>query len=363
MLKPLRSIRRANAVIFSFGSKGHTAAVTSLTYSPDGKRLASAGGDRIVKVWDSSTGKAALTLIGHTGKITSVTYSPDGKHLATASDDKTVKVWVASTGQECLTLKGHTAAVTSVTYSPDGKRLASASDDKTVKVWDTFGREVCTLTGHTAPVTSVAYSPDGQRLASADDGSFSEEDIRLMEKELEEGRVRVRREKGKVKVWDPLTGQEVLSLQFNEGGKFKMVVFSPDSKRLACIATVGIRSGEELSVWDIDKREVILSRKGSFLSAAYSPDGKRLATAGLDRTVKLWEATTGQEVFTIQGDTSPVASVAFSPDGKRLAGGYGDGTVKAWDGSMDQATPYLAPKQAFPPWPDGIQVMASGYVA
>ncbi len=63
-------------------------------------------------------------------------FSPDGKRLASASGDRTVKVWDAATGQETLTLKGHTGDVWSVAFSPDGKRLASASDDRTVKVWD-----------------------------------------------------------------------------------------------------------------------------------------------------------------------------------------------------------------------------------
>jgi hypothetical protein len=139
-----------------------------------------------------------LTLKGHTEGATSVCFSPDGRRLASASQDRTVKVWNAATGEELLSLKGHEDQIRSVCFSPDGRRLASASLDQTVKVWDAqTGREIRTLVGHTVPVRSVCFSPDGQRLASAD-GDVTNPG-------------RMHRSPGEVKIWDAQTGREILS--------------------------------------------------------------------------------------------------------------------------------------------------------
>ena len=125
--------------------KGHTAGVSSVAWSPDGKRLATGSYDKTAKVWDAATGQELLTLKGHTGYVFSVAWSPDGKRLATGSWDGTAKVWDAASGQELLTLKGHTDVVSSVAWSPDGKRLATASSDGTVQIYAMDIRELLDL--------------------------------------------------------------------------------------------------------------------------------------------------------------------------------------------------------------------------
>ena len=169
-----------------------------MAFSPDGKLLASATiapapdaadlrqpGD--LKVWDADTGRQILSLNGST----CVAFSPDGKRIASAGQDNTLKwsggfdqegnlerirsasgvytlkVWDADTGAEVQSLKGHPDEVTCVAYSPDGKRIVSGSADGMLKVWDADrGVEVAALKAHTERVSSVAYSPDRKRIVS-----------------------------------------------------------------------------------------------------------------------------------------------------------------------------------------------------
>lgn len=291
--------------------RGHAAQVLSVTFSPDGKRLASGGAGRTVKIWDATSGKEILMLTGHTDAVMSVAFSPAEKRLVSASWDHTVRVWNTTDGKETLRLRGHTGPATSVAFSPNGKRFASVSEDESLRVWDaTTGVELLTLKGLIDVARSVAYSPDGKWVASSTGNGFGPDTP------------------VEVKVWNAATGQEKLTLKGHAAYVWS-VAFSPNGKHLA---SSGL--DKTVKLWDATTGQELLTLKGhteGVKSVSFSPDGKRIATGSNDETVKVWDTTTGQELLTLKGHTLLVTCVAFSPDGKRLASASEDETVKVWD--------------------------------
>ena len=124
-------------------------------------------------MWDAATGQKLLTFSGHGAgvRVSGIAFSPDGQRIATAGNDSAIRVWDSHTGAEVYDLTGHTGPAFSVAFSPDGQTLASSSVDRTIKLWSlpSAGGPVAvplTLYGHTAAVYRVAFSPDGAHLAS-----------------------------------------------------------------------------------------------------------------------------------------------------------------------------------------------------
>jgi WD40 repeat protein len=317
----------------------HPSQVISVSYSPDGKTLASASDDKTVKLWDVGTGKELKTLNGDQDSVWIVSYSPDGKILASANAN-TVKLWDVGTGKELKTLKGHQSPVWSVSYSPDGKTLASASWENTVKLWDVgTGKELRTLKGHQAVVRNVSYSPDGKILAS---GSFDKT----------------------VKLWDVGTGKELNTLKGHQSGVMS-VSFSPDGKTLASAS-----SDKTVKLWDVGTGKELRNLKGHqdrVWSVSFSPDGKTLASGSDDKTVKLWDVGTGKELKTLKGHQYSVMSVSYSPDGKTLASASADKTVRIWEVINSKETPISQTLRGHGDgvWavafsPDGKQIVSGG---
>ena len=148
----------------------HVGHVTSVAYSPDGTRLATAGYDCVIRLWDATSGESIAILKGYEYSANDVSWSPNGTHIALAGSGYDGKIWIldAVSGEIIAVLKGHDGNVCAVSWSPDGTCLASAGIDHTIRIWDAVSREcIAVLEGHDNWVRDLSWSPDSTRLATA----------------------------------------------------------------------------------------------------------------------------------------------------------------------------------------------------
>jgi eukaryotic-like serine/threonine-protein kinase len=252
----------------------HLGDVNCVVFSPNNRLIASASGDRSVRIWRVSDGESLAVLSEHTAEVRSLAFSPSGRRLISGSWDSTVRIWDADSLAEKPKVLRVGSKIEAVAVSPDGNLLAVAGFDRSIRLWQIGGRglairllhfilhlPVARFGGHKDRVRSVTFDPSGELLASAaDDGS--------------------------VIVRDLVGAKNELRLDGHKTG-------------VNCVR--------------------------------FSPDGTLLATAGDDGTVRLWSADSGSELQQFNGHLSIVRTVAFSPDGSVLASGSG-GSGLVWNG-------------------------------
>jgi Tol biopolymer transport system component len=197
-------------------------AVFAVAFSADGERLATAGADRTIRVYETGTGKPLVQIEDHADWIFDIAFSPDGKRLASASRDKTAKVFDVEKKESLVTFTGHGQPVYTVAFAPDGKAIATGGEDGSVRVWTAEGeaKQVRELGGFGGTVFRLRYAPDGKTLAACS----ADKTIRLFKAD---------------------GGSHIRTLQGHSDWVYTLT-FSPDGKLLASGSWDG-----EVRIWNL----------------------------------------------------------------------------------------------------------------
>lgn len=297
----------------------------NLQLARDGRRLATSGIDRIVRLWTPPKNSSAdqawkeeAKFEGHRSQTSGLAFSPDGSTLASSSEDGEIRLWNVQERRLSIPLRHHAKWVFQLAFSPDGRWLAAASDDKTVSLIDpvTF-RVVRRFRGHESFVRGVTFSPDGRLLATSG-----------LERQ--------------VKLWD--VSRTVDEYEEFDGPRSRMldIAVMPDGKSVVAACRDGT-----VRVWDIASRTLSRTLPASsveMLAVTISPNGRFVAATAFENqpVIKVWETHSWQLVSELTGHTGLVMALAFSPDSQRLASGSYDLKVHVWNMATRQIENTLA---------------------
>lgn len=277
---------------------GHSGHVYGVSFSPDGKLLATTSKDGVARVWEHS-GHLLATLTGHQGEVYGISFSPDGKLLATTGEDGTVRLWSVA-GELLKTFTGHQGRVYDLSFTPSGNRLITTGEDGSVRLWQTESGQIAALSGHRVQVYGVHVRPDGQQFATTG-------------------------EDGTIRLWT-VSGIPSTVLTGHQG-KVLSVSFSPDNRQLATAGADGI-----VRLWSVNGQLIRQFYAHEYLitGVSFSPNGQYLATVSTDRTVRLWTLS-GRQLAKFASHLDWIYDLSFSPDSQFLATAGRDGTARIWE--------------------------------
>jgi WD40 repeat protein/serine/threonine protein kinase len=361
-LEQARGVARTSATVRTF--QGHTAEVTSVVLSADGRWALSGGGgisgiDNTLRLWEVAGGRCVRTFEGHTdvltsvafsehdGRreefpenrralgcgVTSVAFSADGRWALSGNWDHTLRLWELASGHCVRTFEGHTDDVTSVAFSADGRWALSGGWDKTLRLWEVHsGRCVRTFEGHREWVTSVAFSADGRWALSGGGGVLGIDNA--------------------LRLWEVASGRLVRTFE----GHTKCV----NSVVLSADGRWALSGGwdKTLRLWALASGRCARTFEGHtsiVASVALSADG-RWALSGSGNTLRVWEVASGRCVRTFEGHTESVNSVALSADGRWALSGGWDKTLRLWEVVRGPSSPWVLAR----PTSSGEQLQQGG---
>lgn len=315
---------------------GHAGNIYAVTYSPDGRTMASGSGDRTVKLWNTGSGRELASLPGHNFTVHRVAFSADGKTLASATahpSQPTITLWDIATRKPLGSLTGNSRPLC-LTFGGAGETLVAVYEDMVVKWWDVRTRQASaalTLQRAAGPGRCVAYSPTARSLAIGDSqGKVWLGDVDFDKRPSGRGAV------PRLLALAPRVYSPPASPWFAQP-----LAFSPDGRKL-----VVVTPDATVSLCDVATKTSTLvpcPRKGIPLHVAFSADGQFLAIGGKTTTWEvyfftLWEMAGAREQMTLTGpDANAGVVLAFEPHGHQLALAAKDGIVDLWQLPVGQS--------------------------
>jgi WD40 repeat protein len=342
---------------------GHLDWIVACSFSPDGKRLASASKDGAVMLWNAETGAELASLAGDFIDVVqpfTLAFSPDGTRIVTASANGTMKLLDAETGNEVAGLAGHRDRIRAFSYSEDGKRFASAATGALI-VWDSQTGALLNTLPLRGYLLACAISPDWSQIAFAsveDTDDWEEQGKALKLCDLATGdlvdsitgaittnafspngsRMVYTSNDGALKLRDARSGREVASI---EGVRF--VGFSPDGTRVLTLPSTEA-ADSIMRLWDATNgRELVrlVGHTDEIVTCNFSPDSAQVVSFSSDRTMRQWDAITGAElsVLSDQDESGAVSPCVFSPDCKRIVSVSRSRLLKVWEANSPTRLP------------------------
>lgn len=279
--------------------RGHGGPVRALAISPDGNRAVSGSFDTSAIRWSLSRNVAEQVMRFHDGAVNAVAWLKDGR-IVTAGADTHIAIWTQSKPEPDKVLDGHSGPIAALAVSADGTILASASWDHTVRLWPLAGGAPRVLEGNSQNVNGVAFSPDGSELVSAGYDAT-------------------------LRIW-PLRGNGSGSVH-NLATPLNAVVIAPDGEIVVAGADGKVYFLSPLG----EMRQELQASPTPLIAMAVSADGNLVAAAGVRGSVAVIERRTRKLEHTLVGPGLPVWSVAFFPDNRTLLTGGADRTIRRWD--------------------------------